>query len=165
MPAMTPAQRAITVLAAAFLAACGTASHGAVSAPHTSAPHTSAALSCHQQYETWKHGAVRGAASRLETALRRVQAQGAVDDLPRMVSALRSAGRAAQEVAAVPPPRCADPAGDYGKMLTLIQAAGDNARSASGLGGILLAEVPLKNIPAVEKQLGAELDRTVGKSH
>ena len=72
---------------------------------------------------------------------------------PRELPALR----------AQPPPRCADPKGYYGAFLARITAAGDNARSASGFGGVLLALGPLKTVQGIEKKLGAELAQTVGK--
>ncbi len=53
-------------------------------------------------------------------------------------------------------PACADPGRYWGQVLALIKAAGDNAGSASGLGGLLLAEAPLKQLPGVEQKLSAE---------
>jgi hypothetical protein len=41
-----------------------------------------------------------------------------------------------------------------------IKAAGDNAGSASGLGGILLAEAPLKQVPGLQHKRSAELKQT-----
>lgn len=41
-----------------------------------------------------------------------------------------------------------------------IQAAGDNAGADTGLTGLILAEAPLKDVPALEKKLDPELKRT-----
>lgn len=59
-----------------------------------------------------------------------------------------------------PAPACADPHGYWRQILARIKAAGDNAGTASGLTGLILAEAPLKAIPALEKKLDAELKRT-----
>ena len=56
-------------------------------------------------------------------------------------------------------PACADPGGYWTQELTEIKAAGDNVSSASGLGGLLLAEEPLKQVPGLQQKLLAELQR------
>ena len=56
-------------------------------------------------------------------------------------------------------PACADPGGYWMQVLAHIKAAGDNAGSASGLGGLLLAEAPLKQVPGMEQKLTQELKR------
>ena len=50
------------------------------------------------------------------------------------------------------------------RELTVISLSGKrgaahNAGSASGLGGILLAEAPLKQVPGLQQKLSAELKR------
>jgi hypothetical protein len=65
--------------------------------------------------------------------------------------------------AAHPIPQCADPRAYYEQFIAHIQAAGDYAKTASGLTGILLALVPLKAVPAIGRLLTAELRRTVGE--
>jgi hypothetical protein len=57
-------------------------------------------------------------------------------------------------VAAAPLPKCSDPNGYYGELLARIKAAGDNARSASGLGGIQLALAPLKSVKGNQQEAG-----------
>ena len=42
-------------------------------------------------------------------------------------------------------------------MLADIRASGDNAGTATGLASLIAAEVPLKNVPALETKLTAEL--------
>jgi hypothetical protein len=149
----------VTTAAAAaltLLAACGshasTTATGAASAP---------AQSCRAQYEAWKHGPARTAAKGLMAQFRAVKATGTAEDIPHLDAALKRAGRAAAAVAAYPMPRCADPGGYWQAILTRIRSAADNASTGSGLGALLLAMGPLKEIPALEAKLGAELKRTV----
>lgn len=52
---------------------------------------------------------------------------------------------------------CADPHSYWDKSLARIKAAGDNAASSSGLGGLLMAEAPLKDVPGIQAKLEAEL--------
>jgi hypothetical protein len=144
---------ALAPAAALALAACGSSGNGSPSA----AP----PASCHQQYETWKAGPARDAAKSLVAQLHAIQAAGTASDIPRLTAALKAAGRAAASAASYPMPHCADPHGYWEAILTRIRAAGDNAGSASGLGGLLLAMVPLKEVPAIEHKLGAELEQTV----
>jgi hypothetical protein len=122
-----------------------------------------AAPTCHQQYETWKHGPAKAPYAKLKAGLKSLQAEGNAEDLPGMTAALKRTGQAARVMAAAPLPKCSDPKGYYGELLARIRAAGDNARSASGLGGILLALAPLKSVEGISMKLERELDRTVGK--
>ena len=155
-----PALLAIAVLAGCGSAATGSGSNVAASAPAATTP----PASCHQLYETWKHGPASAVARRLKSALNAVQSASSADDLPRLTATLRRAGAIAHRLAAMPPPSCADPKGYYGRFLGLIRAASDNARAGSGLGTIALILAPLQRVQGVEKQLGAELDGTVGKN-
>jgi hypothetical protein len=153
---------ALAAATALLITGCGSAS------PATTAAHGSASSSppsCHQQYETWKHGPAKAAAGKLVAALKRVQSAGSAEDITAMDGALKAGGSAATALAAMPIPRCADPAGYYSQMLTRITAAGDNAKTSSGLAAMMLAMVPLKSVPGIEKKLSAELARTVGKNH
>jgi hypothetical protein len=59
-------------------------------------------------------------------------------------------------------PRCADPKGYYGQMLTQATATADSAAASSGLSALILAVGRLKTVPGIEKKLKAELDQTVG---
>ena len=161
--------RALLPLAAVLvLTGCGgvpasvAESGGTPSAP---ASPTVAALSCRQQYETWKQSAAPEA-RKLEAALKRVQTAGGAEDLPATASALHKAGRAAARLSAsFPMPKCADPKGYYTEFLARITAAGDNATDGSGLGALILAEAPLQTVQKIEKKLAAELGKTVGKNH
>ena len=145
----------------ALLAACGQAPATTAAAAKPAAA-TSSPPSCRQLYETWKHSTVP---TRLQSALDKVDSAGTNDDFPQLESALKAAGPDAVAVQSDPVPRCADPAGYYGQVLAKIVAAADNARSQSGLGSLMLAEVPLKTLPAIGAKLNAELDKTVGKGY
>lgn len=54
-------------------------------------------------------------------------------------------------------PACADPHGYYLQMLADFKAAGDNAGTGSGLGGLLLAMGPAKNAETLSSKIDAEL--------
>ena len=109
-----------------------------------------------------KHGTAAAPLRALNTAIKAVQPAGNADDF------LAPAGRAdlswegGRAAVRIPLPHCAEPAGDYAGLLAHIQAAGDNPNSASGLRGLILAAVPLRAVPGIDKMLNAELGRTVG---
>jgi len=153
----------IAVVIAAVIVAGGCGSH-AVSPAGGASPSAATTTSCRQQYESWKHGTARTQIAALKSALRAVEAQGNADDFPGLSASLEKAGKAASAMEVVPPPKCSDPKGLYAAVMARVKASGDNARSASGLTGLLLAEAPLKGLPAIEKKLSRELNRTVGKN-
>lgn len=157
---MRPLQLLAASAAVIALAGCGSA---AASSPAASASPTAATATCRQQYETWKHGPASARLAAFKSALRSVQAQGSAEDLPGLTASLEKAGKAASRMAAVQPPKCSDPNGYYAAVMARVKASGDNARSASGLTGLLLAEAPLKGVTKIEKKLDRELNRTVGK--
>jgi hypothetical protein len=158
----------VPALAVLVLAGCGVASSSfpAAAPSHSASPAAVAAVSCRQQYETWKHSApALAAVRRMKTALNQVSAAASAEDIPLMSAALHRAGRQASALSTrYPMPRCADPRGYWPLALARITAAGDNAASASGLGALLLAEAPLQTVPGIEKRLTVELNRTVGKN-
>jgi hypothetical protein len=123
-------------------------------------------LTCKQQYDAWKTGPTHAHGMQLDADLSKVSAAGNAEDITALTSALKTAGADATTLEQYPMPACADPGGYWAQMLARIKAAGDNAGSASGLGGILLAEAPLKQVPGLEQKLTAELKRaaTTGKS-
>lgn len=146
---------AVAAIAAAMsLAACG---HSAGTSSAAAAKPT-----CHQQYETWGHSP---AAVKLKTALKGVQSAGAAQDILKLKSSLEAVGAAASAMQSDPVPRCADPKGYYALILSRLVAAGDNARSASGFTGVLLAVAPLKTLSGIRSKVTAELNQTVGKKH
>lgn len=116
-------------------------------------------LTCTQQYDAWKTGPAHARARQLDTDLTKVSAASSAEDITALTSALEAAGAEAAVLQRYPMPACADPHGYWGQVLARIKAAGDNAGSASGPGGILLAEAPLKQVPALEQKLSAELKR------
>jgi hypothetical protein len=92
-----------------------------------------------------------------------VNAAAAVEDIPRLISALKEAGRAAHTLEAYPLPKCADPAGYWGQFLTRIQAGADNASTGGGgLGALMLAMGPLKPVRGILRKLGTELEQNAG---
>jgi len=79
--------------------------------------------------------------------------------VPELNSALHAAGNDARSLKAYPMPACADPSGDWAKMLGYIQAPGDNASTSSGLSGLVLAMAPLEKVKGVENKLTAGLKK------
>lgn len=138
------------------LAGCGTGATG------SSAAHSSAPLTCAQQFRTWLNGPASTLGKRIRPDLDKVVAAAKLEDIPEMTSGLKTTGALARKLAAYPMPACADPAGYWTQLLGFLEAAGDNAGTSSGLGGLLLGLVPLARIPAVEKDLQAELARNAG---
>ena len=140
-------------------AACGTAhpAPGAAPASATAAATHSATAgpSCKQQYHDWRYSP---AGKKLKADLAAVQSASNTEDIPAMLATLKTAG--ADAAAMTPAPACADPNGYWKRILARIKAAGDNASTASGLTGLILAEAPLKAVPGLEKKLAAELKRT-----
>jgi hypothetical protein len=131
---------------------------GAFYVLHGRAP--SAPLTCAQQYANWKTGPANAPGKQLEADAAALGKAG--DDIPVMTSGLKAIGADATTLEAYPMPACADPAGYWQQYLGAMKAAGDNAGSASGLGGIILAEAPLKQVPAIQSKLSAELAKTAG---
>jgi hypothetical protein len=61
-------------------------------------------------------------------------------------------------------PHCADPDSLYPKFVTKIYTAGNKARSAHGLGALMGAAAPQAGLKKAERQMAAEISRTVGKN-
>jgi hypothetical protein len=123
--------------------------------------------SCHQQYAAWKAGPAKAGADKMVADLKTIQAQADAEDFPGTQHALQAAGSDAAALRAYPMPACADPARYWPRILTYIKAAGDNAGSVTGLGGLLVAMQPLSKVAPLETRLGAEIKRTTAapKSH
>jgi hypothetical protein len=143
------------------LAACGGSTSGGTPAAGTTTHQTAhqAAVSCKQQYDTWKTGPAKTVANRIQADLSKVTSAANAEDVPELNSALHAAGNDARSLKAYPMPVCADPSGDWAKMLGYIQAAGDNASTSSGLSGLVLAMAPLEKVKGVENKLTAELKK------
>lgn len=152
---------AVAALAAgAALTACSASPGPAVISPAAAAHAAPAPRSCKQQYSEWKQGTARAEGKKLTAALQAVQSASAAEDLPAMTAALKTAGTEAAALGSYPMPACADPHGYWNAVLARIRAAGDNAGTASGLGALLLAGAPLKEVPGLEAKLTAELKQT-----
>jgi hypothetical protein len=119
-----------------------------------------AALTCKQQYQAWRTGPANPDGQKLQRDAAAIAS--ADDDIPVMASDLKAVGADAAALEAYPMPKCADPAGYWLQYLAAMKAAGDNAGTASGLGALLLAAVPLKQVPGIQDKLNAELAKTVG---
>jgi len=119
-------------------------------------------LTCAQQYANWKNGPAYSDGKQLEASLSALSAAGKSEDIPEMDSDLKTMGTEAAALESYPMPQCADPAGYWAQALADMKAAGDNAGSASGFSGLILAEAPLKNVPSLEEKLDAELAKTAG---
>jgi hypothetical protein len=53
-------------------------------------------------------------------------------------------------------------AGYYPKWLAVLEAVGDNAKSTTGLGSLVLAMAPMKQVQTLTTQLAGELHKTAG---
>jgi hypothetical protein len=144
---------------AGLLVIAGAGAAYALVSDRTSAASAAQPLTCKQQYDAWKTGPAHAQGKQLDTDLNKVSAAGSAEDITALTSALEAAGAEAGVLERYPMPACADPHGYWGQVLAHIKAAGDNAGSASGLGGILLAEAPLKQVPGLEQKLSAEMKR------
>jgi hypothetical protein len=115
---------------------------------------------CGQQYAAWKNGPARTAAGKMLADVRQAESAANAEDIPETDADLKAAGKDSAALRAYPMPACADPSGYWRQILTDIKAGGDNASSASGLGGMILAMAPLKKVQPLEAKLDAELKRT-----
>ena len=98
----------------------------------------------------------------MKAAMKAVLKEAQALDIPALRKALHDLGPAVAAVQANPIPKCADPAGYYGKLLAKLRAAADNSGAAKGLGGLILAMAPLKGLNPLTAKLKAELHRTTG---
>jgi hypothetical protein len=119
-------------------------------------------LTCAQQYANWKNGSANALGKQLEKDASAVSTAGKSEDITEMDAGLKALGADATALEAYPMPQCADPAGYWMQYLADMKAAGDNAGTASGLGALLLAEAPLKNLSSIQSKLSAELAQTAG---
>ena len=161
-------RRSVIVASAALAAgltlmACG--SGGGSAAPAGSGGGVAAsappAPSCVQQYRVWSSGPAHAAGENLTAALNILQAASSASDIGATSAALKRAGVAARTLAQSPIPACADPRGYWRTVLVRIQDAADNAGTSQGQGALTAAEAALKRMPALERQLAAELRQTV----
>lgn len=141
---------------AALLCGCGPSSSSTSLVTGSSA----APLTCKQQYQDWEAGPAKAGAQKVTADANALSSAGG--DIPVMVGDLKALGADATAMQAYPMPACADPAGYWAQVLNSMKAAGDNAGSATGLAALVLAEAPLKQVPALQSKLAAELAKTIG---
>lgn len=156
-------------LAALVLIAGGGAAYALTSRSSASRPPAGSAesspakpLTCKQQFTAWKTGPAKAIAQSFKSDGNALQSAANSQDIPALDSALKTIGNDATQLKAYPMPACADPAGDWTQILAGIKAAGDNANSASGLAGLMVALGPMQHVKSLETELDAELARTVG---
>jgi hypothetical protein len=152
-------RRAAAAAAAVALSGCGITSVGGVSLKNDSTAEP--ALTCAQQYASWKTGPAKASAEKVAADAKALSSAG--EDIPVLTGDLKTLGADASALEAYPMPHCADPAGYWQQYLADLKAAGDNAGTSSGLGALLAAEIPLKDVKSLQSKLSAELDKTVGK--
>jgi hypothetical protein len=144
------------------LTACGSGGGSAASAGPSGVPAASTPpQACLQQYRSWNSGPEHAAGENLVTALNSLEAAISGSDAATTSAALEDAGQAAKVLELYPIPKCADPKGYWHAGLLRIQAAADNASTSKGQHVLTLAEGALKQIPALDRQLAAELKHTV----
>jgi hypothetical protein len=144
------------------LTACGSGGGSAPSAGSGAAPAASTPpQACLQQYHSWNSGPEHAAGENLVTALNSLEAAISGSDVATTSAALVHAGQAAKVLALYPIPKCADPKGYWHAGLARIQAAADNASGSKGQQVLTIAAGALKQMPALDRQLAAELKRTV----
>jgi hypothetical protein len=114
-------------------------------------------LTCQQQYDNWRNGPAKGVAQGFKGDSAALTSAGNSEDIPAMGAALKKLGDDAAALEAYPMPACADPHGYYPQMLADFKAAGDNAGTNSGLGGLMLAMGPAKKAETLTGKIDAEL--------
>jgi hypothetical protein len=139
--------------------ACASAPPHAVVSPSAS---SSRPAPCRQQYVTWRDGSVRAANHRLTPELRAARTAARLKDVTALRSSMSPLMRTAILLARQPIPRCADVRGIYLGFVAGIYRAGHDARSATGLSGLLRAAAVLAKTAKVQAQLAAEIRGALG---
>jgi hypothetical protein len=117
--------------------AAASASHGSVRVP----------VSCGQQYNTWGQGEGKG----LIAALEAVSSAETAGDTQVLMATLNQTGPAIARATRHAVPACADPRGYWDVLLMHVTAAASTKGSASSV------QAAMKDVPAIEHQLTAEL--------
>lgn len=145
---------ALAALAAGLtMTACGS---GAGSAAPAAPPPP-----CLQQYRTWESGPAHAAGENLVAALNAVEAASSALDTSTTSTDLKRAGTAAMALARYPLPKCADPRGYWQAIISQVRSAAGDAGTSKGMADLLIAEAPLRQMPALERSLAAELKQTL----
>jgi len=131
--------------AASATPAAASANHGSVRVP----------VSCSQQYSTWEQGQGKGLIAALD-AVSSAETAGGTQVLMATLNQTRPAiARAARH----PLPACADPRGYWDVLLMHVNAAASTKSSASSV------QAAIKDVPAIEQQLTAELKQLKHNAH
>lgn len=157
--ASTAAALAVVVLLTACGSSGGTA--GTLSSPAVSFSAVSFSAACRARYEAWRHGPARSAVNELIAQVHAAEAASSAADVQRIRAALKRAALAAANNAANRIPRCADPHGYWPAILSRVRSAEANTSGTSGLTAVILAILPLKDVPGLLVKLGHELRQTV----
>ena len=147
------------MVTASLAAGCGSTSSSS-QRPATPTPRP---VSCRQQYQAWKRGPAL-AGDKMQAAVNAVQAAEQSGNVTAISSALNKLVPEAVAAAQAPPPLCADPDGLFSDYVTAVYVAGDNARTAKGISGLLKAAAPLKGLKTIESKLAAEAARAMAKN-
>jgi hypothetical protein len=140
------------ILAAAGAAAIGlTACSNGAAAPAAAPGNAPVPVSCAQQYQTWEQGRGTG----LVATLHAVSVASTAGNPGVLTAALKKARPAVARAARYPVPACADPRGYWSVLLMHVNAAVGSTGSASS------ARAALKGVPAVDKELAAEIHAIV----
>jgi len=134
-----------------------TASAGSGAGPVASA----ASPGCLVQYRLWASGPAHGAGDNLTAALNGLASASAASDIATVGAALKRAGTAARTLGHYPIPACADPKGYWRAVLVRIEAAAASAGTSTGQGTLTIAQGVMKQMPALERKLAAELQITI----
>lgn len=145
------------MVTASLAAGCGSPAASSGRRPPVPVPRP---VSCRQQYEDWKRRPAL-AQGRMQGAVTAVQAAEESGNAAAVRSALNKLVPAALAAAQASPPQCADPDGLYSEYVTTVYVAGDNARSAQGISGLLRAAAPLKGLKTTDSRLAAEANRVL----
>jgi hypothetical protein len=117
--------------------AAASASHGSVRVP----------VSCSQQFNTWEQGQGKG----LVAALDAVSSAQTAGDVQVLMATLNETRPAVARATRHPVPACADPRGYWDVLLMHVTAAAATKGSTSS------AQAAMKDVPAIDHQLTAEL--------
>jgi hypothetical protein len=113
------------------------------------------------QYRLWASGPAHGAGDNLTAALNGLASASAASDIATAGAALKRAGTAARTLGHYPIPACADPKGYWRAVLVRIEAAAASAGTSTGQGTLTIAQGVMKQMPALERKLAAELQVTI----
>jgi hypothetical protein len=135
------------VFAAAGAAVVGLTACSGGGAPAAAPGNAPVPVGCAQQYQAWEHGRGTG----LVAALHAVSVASTAGNAKVLTATLNKARPAVARAARYPVPACADPRGYWSVLLMHVNAAVGSKGSASS------TRAALKGVPAIEKELTAEL--------